>query len=410
MFDPETLKKSVNQYVDEYYDYYLEWLFDKPIVTTVTRVDELKEVGISLQKLIQYVAKHFVTEKFYEAMPVSNRVIEILNIFNQYPYEDIGTYRTDFVFDKQLSPKLIEITCQFSLNAFYQSAVYDRYSNDFVVEHGIQDSVSHDYSLFHEFMAKKIGTKQQVCIIKGRDTIQSSRFFGPIFKGAGLTVKEISYNDVLTHKAFIKDALVINECMMDEIETLSDEALHLLAKAKIINDYRTIFVAHDKRFFALLNDTALQEKVLTAEEIEQLNRYLIETHQCSKEKLKALDVVHNKDQWVLKHINLGRSREIFSGLEMTNPEWESLLNEINYDEFVIQEWVEQRQFEGQVNGKSHNDFLTGTLLYLDKSYFGLGLFRMSSHFVANKVDNRNIFPLVLKDSTLLEKVPKIAYF
>ena len=118
-FPKEQLDSAVEQYVDDYYNYYLEWLFDKPIVTSSQRIEELRAVGLSIHKLIKYVAKNFVTHKFYERMPVSDRVIDIFNIFNQYPYDDIGTYRTDFVFDTQLAPKLIEITCQFSLNAFY---------------------------------------------------------------------------------------------------------------------------------------------------------------------------------------------------------------------------------------------------------------------------------------------------
>lgn len=409
-FSTEQLTAAVNQYVDEYYDYYLEWLFDKPIVTSSERIAALKAVGLSLQKLIKHVAEHFVTERFYERMPVSDRVIEIFNIFNQYPYEDIGTYRTDFVFDTQLAPKLIEITCQFSLNAFYQAAVYDRYSNEFADQHGLAEVIQNDYRPFHAFMAEKLGTKRRVCIIKGRDNIQSSRFFSPIFKGADLIVKEISYRDVWANKTFIQDALVINECMMDEIETLSDDELHLLAGSKIINDYRTIFVAHDKRFFAMLNDVELQKQVLTADEIAHLSHYLIKSYQCSESQLRALNASQTKDQWVLKHVNLGRSRQIYAGLEMTQTEWEALLDEINYDEFVIQEWVEQRQFTGSVNGTEHHDYLTGTLLYFDKEYFGLGLFRMSSHFVANKVDNRNIFPLVVTDPQRIEQIPCIAAF
>jgi len=409
-FPKEQLDSAVEQYVDDYYNYYLEWLFDKPIVTSSQRIEELRAVGLSIHKLIKYVAKNFVTHKFYERMPVSDRVIDIFNIFNQYPYDDIGTYRTDFVFDTQLAPKLIEITCQFSLNAFYQAAVYDRYSNEFAAQQGVTDVIQNDYRPFHAFMAKKIGTKRNVCIIKGRDKIQSSRFFAPILKSAGLTIKEISYRDVWANKTFIENALVINECMMDEIETLSDDELHLLAASKVINDYRTIFVAHDKRFFAMLNDVELQKQVLTADEMKHLTPYLIKSFQCSASQLKTLNALETKDQWVLKHVNLGRSRQIYAGLEMTQAEWQALLEEINYDEFVIQEWVEQRKFSGSVNGIEHDDYLTGTLLYFDKKYFGLGLFRMSSHFVANKVDNRNIFPLVVQDPKLLGKIPCIAEF
>tara|TARA_R110001592_G_C13191467_1_gene752754 strand:+ start:535 stop:1779 length:1245 start_codon:yes stop_codon:yes gene_type:complete len=404
------LHNATDKYVDEYYDYYKEWLFDKPLITDEARVDELKEVGLILHKLIHYMGTHFVTDKFYKRMPVSDRVIEILNIFNEFDYDDIGTYRTDFVFDKQHAPKFIEITCQFALNAFYQAAVYNRYSQKYAQDHDLAAERVEDYDVFHTFMVAKLGARRSVCIIKGRDTIQASRFFSPIFKDAGLDVKEIQYSEVWAHKDFIKQSLVINECMMDEIETMSDDELRLLAQCKIVNDYRTIFIAHDKRFFCFLNDRDFQEKVLEPSEIKLLEQYLIKTHPCNEDVLTAQDVRDNKDAWVLKHINLGRSRQIFAGLEMNQAEWEELIRTLNYDEFVVQEWVPQKEFTGSVNGTSYNDYLTGTLLYFDSEYFGLGLFRASSHIIANKVDNRNIFPLVVKNTETIDQVDALAHF
>lgn len=409
-FNRDRLDEAVGKYIEEYYEYYLEWLFEKPIATSSETITELKEAGLALNKMIKYVSENFEEKNFDQRMPVSDKVKEILSIFNKKESYDLGTYRTDFVFDTALNPKFIEITCQFSLNAFFQAAVYNRYSQDFSKKNELDSYRVEEYNAFMDFMAEKIGNRNSVCVIKGWDKIQASRFFMPIFRNAGLEVKEISYKDVWEHRDFIKKSIVFNECMMNEIETMSREELELLAEANLINDYRNIFIAHDKRFLTILQDKNVQKQILTEDEMNLLNRYLIETHQCESDTYDKKSVLENKDDWILKHINLGRSREIFAGLEFNHEEWKEKLESIEPKDFILQRWVPQLKFNGQVSGVEHNDHLTGTLLYFDESYFGLGLFRASSYMIANKVDNRNIFPFVVKENQMKEKVDAMLTF
>ena len=248
-FNRADLERSVKQYVDESYAYYLEWLFEKPIVTSSETIEELKSAGLILNKMITYVSSNFTKKQFDLRMPVSDKVKEILAVFNKKDTYELGTFRTDFVFDTEVKPKFIEITCQFSLNAFFQSAIFNQYSKDFSKKNELEAYRVEEYDAFMDFMAEKIGHRNSVCVIKGRDKIQASRFFTPIFRNAGLEVKEILYTDIWEHRKFIKKSLVINEFMMDEIETLSRQELELLADSQLINDYRNIFIAHDKPIF-----------------------------------------------------------------------------------------------------------------------------------------------------------------
>jgi hypothetical protein len=409
-FNRADLARAVEQYTDESYEYHLEWLFEKPIVTSSETIEGLKAAGLILNKMIKYVSSNFTEKQFDLRMPVSDKVKEILAIFNKKDSYELGTFRTDFVFDTEVKPKFIEITCQFSLNAFFQSAIFNRYSKDFSKKHGLDAYRVEEYDSFMDFMAEKIGYHNSVCVIKGRDEIQASRFFTPIFRDAGLEVKEISYKDIWENRDFIKKSLVINEFMMNEIETLSREELELLADAHLINDYRNIFIAHDKRFFTILQDRAVQKQILTDDEISLLNSFLIDTHQCDSDTYDKQEVIKNKDAWILKHVSLGRSREIFAGLELSQEEWKIKIESINPTDYILQKWVPQLKFNGNVRGVEHNDHLTGTLLYFDESYFGLGLFRASSHIIANKVDSRNIFPFVVKENEMKDMIDSMFSF
>lgn len=406
----DSLRAAVNFYTNETSEYLGQWLYDQPLIASKQTVDNLQQAGPYLSKYIRYFGTHFVDKDLHELMPVSDRVKTIFNIFNQREHYNVGSYRTDYVFDRNINPKFIEITCQFSLNAFFQSAFYAHQSTQFAAAHSLNNVSQDHYSKFVPFLMDRIGNASSIAVLKGRDKIQSSRFFVPIFRKAGFEVKEISYKDIWENRDFIKRSFVVSEIMLDEIETLTDAELVLIAEADGVNDYRTIFVAHDKRFLPLLSNKDLQREILLPAESEHLNRYLIDTYRCDFEPERIQSALINKDEWILKHISLGRSREIFAGLEVTQDEWESLLSTSDLSKFVLQKWVPQRTFCGTVKGTQHNDYLTGTLLYFDEAFFGLGLFRSSSHIVANKVDNRNIFPLILNDPQSIPDIDVVARF
>lgn len=405
-----SLQSALLEYADDSFDYLSQWLYDQPLVASKQSVDDLRQAGICLSKFIRYFGKHFVDKNLYELMPVSDRVKTIMNMFNQRESYDLGTYRTDYVFDRNINAKFIEITCQFSLNGFFQAAFYAHQSSTFIAKQSLGKLTQDDYQDFAPFLMDRIGKASSIAVLKGRDKIQSSRFYVPIFRQAGFEVKEISYKDIWENRDFIKRSFVVSEIMMDEIETLSDAELALIAEADGVNDYRTIFVAHDKRFLPLLSNVELQKEILTPSESKLLNQYLIKTHRCDVAPQIIEQALKNKDEWILKHINLGRSREIYAGLEVSQNEWKSLLTTSDLSKFVLQEWVPQRTFTGTVNGKRHNDYLTGTLLYFDDAFFGLGFFRSSSHIVANKVDNRNIFPIVMSEDELAPNFDSVARF
>lgn len=402
---------ALEEYVKEYGPYYRQWLFDKPFAATPEVVSSFQKAGLAIHKFIKFFGENFVEAGLHKHMPVPDRLLHILDVFNRRrPFEDIGTYRTDFVLDRNCNPKFIEITCQFSLNAFFQAGVFNHYVKEYVLAEGVEGYWDDYWAQFLPFMRGKLGSVESICVIKGWDKIQSSRFFVPFFRNAGYEVREISYKEVWEHREFIKKSLVISEIMIGEIATLSDDEIALLADSRLINDYRNILIAHDKRFFALLNDPVLQREILSPGEIADLVPFLIDSFPCAPELMEEHGVMNNKDEWILKHVNLGRSREIFAGLELDQADWEKRLREASPKDFILQRWVPQRTFEGTVGGVAHADYLTGTLLYFDERFFGLGWFRTSSHYVANKVDNRNLPIVALKDEAALQGLPLVARF
>ena len=407
----DNLTMAFNNYVIEKAEYYRNWQHQSPIISTAETSEKFREAGVILSKMIRGVSLMASERRVRQLLPLSNRALEVISIFQtRKPEYATGTYRTDFVFNRLMQPKFIEITCQFPLNGYFQSAVFNHFACEYVHQNNLKDAWVNEYEPFISFLNEKLKGFRSIVVIKGWDKKQTSRFFCPILRDAGFVVHEISYKEVWANRDKISKSFVISEIMISEIEELSNREIELLAESHIVNDYRTVFVAHDKRFFSILNSAELKKSILTERELQYLDAFLLKTIPFAHYTGSNEELIEGKDNWILKHVNLGRSREIFSGLEFSKMEWARLIHSKDRNDFVLQEFVPQMQFSGFVGDKLYSEFLTGTLLYFDERYFGQGLFRASSHFVANKVDNRNISPVVVKDTQNLLGLTPMASF
>lgn len=404
------LQRALDAFSAKYCNYLSQWQYDQPVVSAYAHSAKIREAGLALGKVIKGVALNFSDQDFVNYLPISQRSRDIVRLLNSNPVYDLGTYRTDTVFTPDGGIKFIEITCQFSLNAFVQADAFNRFSKSYADKHNIAGDRVEEYDQFVSFLSEKISRYSSVCVIKGRDQGQSSRFYVPLLRDAGFHVSEISFRDVNDNAGLIRGSHVINEFMVDEIESLGDDEISLISGQKAINDFRTILIAHDKRFFSLLSNWNILKQFLEPPELQALQSFLLCTVELSAINIAKYGILEDKDKWIIKHKNLGRSRHVYAGREVSDFEWKALLESLDYSEFVAQEWVPQKAYSGTVNGKIYNDYLTGTLLYFDDSYFGQGLYRASSHYVANKVDNRNASPLVVTNPSCLEGLECLTSF
>ena len=151
-----------------------------------------------------------------------------------------------------------------------------------------------------------------------------------------------------------------------------------------------------------MTHAAFLNEALAPAEIEEIRPFLIPTY------AKALDpeiwrqARADKDRWILKPFNVGKSIDVFAGPLTDAAEWQALFDTGRADRMVLQEYVPQRRFRGTIGGQAYRDYAAGTLLFFEEGYFGPGLFRTSSYPVTNKVDDRKIAPLVTPDADRFE--------
>ena len=183
----------------------------------------------------------------------------------------------------------------------------------------------------------------------------------------------------------------------------------------MLNDFRTIFLAHDKRFLHLIFVDEFTRHCLTEEETTFLRQHTIPTYLPQKGEIDNGqltidnseiwgDALVHKDKYILKPYDLGKSVGLYAGVMTDEETWRSLiincqLSNVNSN-YILQPFIQQRTYPCEWEGKHYDEYVCGLMLCMDDRYFDSGVFRTSSAPVTNKVDDRKMFVIHSDDEEL----------
>lgn len=195
---------------------------------------------------------------------------------------------------------------------------------------------------------------------------------------------------ILDHKSKILNALGIQyeqfilELHQDEILSIPVDIIqHLVKSCKIVNDLRTIFLAHDKRLLALLSNDSILSEYLSKRHHDIIKKHRITTFVTSAIKtdleMKNL-LINKKDNWLVKPSLFGKGEGIMFGKNLTMENWSKLIEKLsNTDQFIVQEYVKQDKFNVFMDKQSYKLNMVGTLLCFNDTFLGPGIYRASSN-------------------------------
>ena len=233
-------------------DHFKPWTYHAPLVISAETNRRLHRVQYLMAKCIRHFVEQY--DAYRALMPVSEQVSAILSLCQHKPYR-MGTYRTDFLIDEHNCIKLIEITCRFALNGFFISGFISRLMERFLADNP-QVSAIDDYSLFFDRIMQYFGEFDHVCILKGADNRNETKYLIAIFEQAGFPVHVIPVDAITENLSLFNHAAVIGELDHMELFSLPLETIAAMIDAHLLNDLRTVLLIHDKRFFAVLHQEA----------------------------------------------------------------------------------------------------------------------------------------------------------
>lgn len=366
--------------------YFSQWYLETQLIITSERYEGLRKVQQLLYKAIHYFVSHY--SEYEHIFPVSDQLKRIVDICDPYPYR-IGTYRPDFLISEDRTLKICEIGARFPLNGYFMSGIAEyiglhRYKYSSYLESPVYES-------FLNYLLKYWGDIDKLYVLKGSDHPCDINLYVPFFRRLGIEVEVLSPTQINTSSFVLPCKYgVINEFNQMEMEVLDDDVLKMIASSNALNDMRSIFLIHDKRFLAVLSDNHFLSECLSPEEVSYLRPYLIPTFTPAQSPEIWGEARRDKDGWVLKHCLLGKSEKVFAGCKCTTEEWQNLFDPSVKKMMVLQPFIRQQKITSSIKSEKYNDFAVGTLLCFDDRFFGTGIFRTSSFEITNRVDDRKM--------------------
>lgn len=375
-------------------EYFKPWTYNEPLAVCESTDLKLR----SVQRLLHKAIRHFVLNyaQFRRLMPVSAEVESICALAAQKEYS-VGTYRADFIIEPDNGIRLIEMNCRFPLNGFLITGFFNLVADAFAKRTGL--TKIDDYTPFFDYLVSYFGAFDDVCILKkGSEKRNETKFIQEVFIEAGFAVHTLACEEIPANLRLLGSAAVICELDHSDLLSLPADALEAIIHSKSLNDLRTVFLVHDKRFFSVLNHDEFLHSALSSAEAAELRAFLVPTYTASEQPDLWQSAREQKDGWILKPCVFGKSKNVFAGKVTEQGEWERLFVEGETAGMVLQPFIEQRLFHGSIGEQQYQDYIVGTLLYFNDQYFGPGIFRASSFPVTNIKDDRKLSPFVTAES------------
>ena len=376
--------------------YYRSWTHDAPMVVSRERDRELRRMSELLYRACLYYTEHY--RKYLHLIPYDDKVLKLLEYAEQYPFR-AGTWRPDYLILSDGGLKFCEITSRFFGNGYFLSYFMECTGEKFAKEAGITDRLSYFEEMLSYFAAMP-GMRKRLSVLKSADKSDSIKLYVPFYSALGMETEIYEADQVEANLDRMRDSMVVSALNQKDLLSFSMDSLKRLCDFRMINDFRTIFLLHDKRFFRLIFEDTFTAKIFNQDETTFLREHMAETHLWGEEEIweKAR---REKDAFIVKHHCLGKSEKVYAGCLTPAEEWEELFTSGAVREMILQPFLQQRICSTTWQGQHLNDYVAGTVLTIDDRYFGTGLFRTSTRPVINQTDAHKVAQLVTDEAEKL---------
>lgn len=386
----ESYRSLFERIHSERHAYFGTWIHSMPMTVSPARDDELRELGRVLFACAHHYAEHY--REWLGLIPYDDAVLETLEYCERYPFR-AGTWRPDILLCTDGSIRVCEITSRFFGNGYFFSYFYDEAAVRKCEATGV-DSYTTRMEEMLTYFAQMADGYERLVLVKSADRSDSIRLYVPFYDALGLKVSVFEQDEVERHLGELEGAFVVSALNQHDLASFLPTTRHLMADVGMRNDFRTIYLLHDKRFFRLFFEDAFVRGCLSEEETAFLRAHVVQTYLPEADPEVFEQARRNKDGFIMKHHCLGKSEKVYAGPLCTEDQWEDLFAPEVLPRMILQPFMDQRTFAITWQGTAFNDYACGSILTVDDRYFGPSLVRTSSCPVMNQGDDRKFAPIV----------------
>lgn len=350
-----------------------------PFLVAPDRLAELQALQGSVYRAIVAVVTHFAKDSRLSRiiqLPAVER--DLLSLIADKPYRP-GSFRPDYLHAADGREMISEINARFTLNGYLSSVLLNRCVPQ--MHPGLAPLPALEE--LEPRLRDRLG-KGPIGILKASEPGWDVHLFQARW---GQDCEMLDPKDLTAGHLTRWRSIVLELHQHELLEQVPAELrAQLAAHPGLLNDLRTIFIAHDKRLLAILSTDRVLEDYLEADDVARLRRHVIPTWVKGEAPEKVREALAQPAGWLAKPPRGGKGKGIVVSSLMSPAEWRHVLTELP-DDWVLQPYVEQKKFPIQVIREG--ELVTapmqvvGILPTLDRHAFGPGLFRAAQDEIVN---------------------------
>lgn len=324
----------------------------------------------------------------------------ILAMAEGVPYE-LGMYQTDFIYDLNGNPRICKIGCQSPINGWMFSLYMNQVTDQLA---GNVDENWSAISQLNDFMdefCNRFDSDDTLFFIHKKEEGAEIHFLKAELAKRGINMIGVQPEDVKLVDGKLKvgenDARQFYlEMNREELKLFDKEVLKaVINSGRCINDVRTLILVHDKRVLTLLSNTTIMGSYINSEDFNFLATYLIPSYNIDRPEDREF-LLNSSENWILK-TNIGEKEINTLVTNDTSKEvWEDTIKN-KWSDYMIQPYLQQKEFELDRNGSKESIHLVGMDLCFNGKFFAPGFFKASSDNIINvHGDQTAILPCVLE--------------
>jgi hypothetical protein len=350
-----------------------------PFLIGPDRLPKLRAIQGSIHRAIVAVVTHFAKDdRLSGVIQLPAEEQEILRLLSDKPYRP-GSFRPDYLHAADGREMIAEINARFTLNGYISSVLLNRC-----------------LPLLHPELSPLPALEELEPVLRRRLGEGSIGILKASERGCDIHLLRKRWGqdcDMLDPKDLTACHLarwggVVLELHQRELlgEVPAGLQAQLAAHPGVLNDLRTILIAHDKRLLALLSTDRVLEDYMEPSDVARLRRHIIPTWVKGAAPEKVREALAHPAGWLAKPPRSGKGQGIVVSSRMSPDQWRHTLQKLP-DDYVLQPYIEQRLFPIAMIRDSDLVKIPmrviGILPTLDEHAFGPGLFRAAPDEIVN---------------------------
>lgn len=350
-----------------------------PFLIPNSRLDSLRALQESIQRAVVAIVQGYRKDSRIRAViPLEKEEADVVERLSLRPYRP-GSFRPDFLHAADGRAMVTEINARFPLNGYLSSHILsgvmaERYPG-LVPLTGMERLA--------EVLRSRVGIFADIGLLKSSEAGWDIHIFK---KWMGSRARMAELGELTPERVRGWGSVILELNQHELLHELPDGVLDaLLEHPGLLNDPRTIFIAHDKRLLSLLSTSPVIEDHLEPADVRRLREQVIPTwvKGLSPERV---DEARDHGNWICKPPREGKGQGFLLTTHMDHREWDEALRRMP-DDHILQPYVEQRTFPITCllgHGILTRDMrVVGLLPSLDDALFGPGMYRAAPDDIVN---------------------------